>query len=168
MPKPGGCHPSGSSLGDARSRLAWLEYACGANVLGRKLLAGQTAGQRLGNKAHSAGAMWALRAPDFDNRLARTRGATLAARRNAERQPAEKDRGGVPAPIASRSLADLRQLREASASELLMTCRKRFRRCQNRGVAIPLGSAWGMCPETAQAASGMEAARSSIWLLYGT
>jgi len=108
MPKPGGCHPSGSSLGDARSRLAWLEYACGANVLGRKLLAGQTAGQRLGNKAHSAGAMWALRAPDFDNRLARTRGATLAARRNAERQPAEKDRGGVPAPIASRSLADLR------------------------------------------------------------
>src|SRR6516165_6083933 len=60
------------------------------------------------------------------------------------------------------------RLREASASELLMTCRKRFRRCQNRGVAIPLGSAWGMCPETAQAASGMEAARSSIWLLYGT
>src|SRR6516165_11516339 len=36
------------------------------------------------------------------------------------------------------------RLREASASELLMTCRKRFRRCQNRGVAIPLGSAWGM------------------------
>jgi hypothetical protein len=26
----------------------------------------------------------------------------------------------------------------------------------------------GGCPETAQAASGMEAARSSIWLLYGT
>jgi hypothetical protein len=26
----------------------------------------------------------------------------------------------------------------------------------------------GGCTETAQAASGMEAARSSIWLLYGT
>src|SRR3984893_8295238 len=25
-----------------------------------------------------------------------------------------------------------------------MTCRKRIRRCQNRGVAIPPGSAWGM------------------------
>ena len=35
------------------------------------------------------------------------------------------------------------------------------------GVAIPLGSARGM-PETAQAASGMEAARSSTRLSYGT
>src|SRR6478735_6833902 len=30
------------------------------------------------------------------------------------------------------------------SSEPLMTCRKRIRRCQNRGVAIPPGSAWGM------------------------
>src|ERR1700740_2370357 len=59
------------------------------------------------------------------------------------------------------------RLREGSASKPLMTCRKRIRRCQNRGVAIPSGSAWGM-PETAQAASGMEAARSSTRLLYGT
>src|ERR1700692_1398102 len=36
------------------------------------------------------------------------------------------------------------RLREASASEPLMTCRKRIRRCQNRGVATPPGSAWGM------------------------
>jgi len=35
------------------------------------------------------------------------------------------------------------------------------RRCQNWGVVIPPGSAWGM-PKTAQAASGMEAARSSM------
>ena len=35
------------------------------------------------------------------------------------------------------------RLREASASEPSMTCRKRLRRCQNRGVAIPPGSAWG-------------------------
>ena len=34
------------------------------------------------------------------------------------------------------------RLREASASEPLMTCRKRIRRCQNRGVATPPGSAW--------------------------
>src|ERR1019366_5777098 len=59
------------------------------------------------------------------------------------------------------------RLREASASKPLMTCRKAIRRCQNRGVAIPSGSAWGM-PETAPAASGMEAARSSTRLLYGT
>src|SRR5208283_1894854 len=59
------------------------------------------------------------------------------------------------------------RLREASASEPLMTCRKAIRRCQNRGVGHSPGSAWGM-PETAQAASGMEAARSSTRLLYGT
>src|ERR1700686_2463001 len=34
------------------------------------------------------------------------------------------------------------RLREASASEPLMTCRKRIRRCQNRGGATPPGSAW--------------------------
>ena len=59
------------------------------------------------------------------------------------------------------------RLREASASKPLMTCRKAIRRCQNRGVATPPGLAWGM-PETAQAASGMEAARSSTRLWYGT
>src|ERR1700693_5987812 len=36
------------------------------------------------------------------------------------------------------------RLREASASEPPMNCRKRIRRCQNRGVAIPPGSAWWM------------------------
>src|ERR1700736_4018028 len=44
--------------------------------------------------------------------------------------------------------------REASASELLQKCRKRIRRCQNRGVTLPPGSARGM-PEIARAASGM-------------
>ena len=53
--------------------------------------------------------------------------------------------------------------RERAQAEPLMTCRNAFRRCQNRGVAIPSGLAWGM-PETAQAASGMEAARSSTRL----
>ena len=33
------------------------------------------------------------------------------------------------------------RLREASASEPPMNCRKRFRRCQNRGVTLPPGSA---------------------------
>src|SRR5262249_24748370 len=46
------------------------------------------------------------------------------------------------------------RLREASASEPLQKCRKRIRRCQNRGVTLPPGSARGM-PETARAASGM-------------
>src|SRR6516164_10635161 len=45
-------------------------------------------------------------------------------------------------------------LREASASEPLLKCRKRIRRCQNRGVTLPPGSAWGR-PENAQATSGM-------------
>ena len=46
------------------------------------------------------------------------------------------------------------RLREASASEPSMKCRKRIRRCQNRGVTLPPGSAREM-PETARAASGM-------------
>src|SRR5258707_9474822 len=41
-----------------------------------------------------------------------------------------------------------------------MTCRKRIRRCQNRGWPF-LWDQLGGCTETAQAASGMEAARSS-------
>ena len=35
------------------------------------------------------------------------------------------------------------RLREASASEPPMNCRKRIRRCQNRGVTLPPGSARG-------------------------
>ena len=41
------------------------------------------------------------------------------------------------------------RLREASASEPSMKCRKRIRRCQNRGVTLPPGSARGnpeACP----------------------
>ena len=41
------------------------------------------------------------------------------------------------------------RLREASASEPSMKCRKRIRRCQNRGLTLPLGSVWGnpeACP----------------------
>ena len=41
------------------------------------------------------------------------------------------------------------RLREASASKPSMKCRKRIRRCQNRGVTLPPGSARGMpeaCP----------------------
>jgi hypothetical protein len=40
-------------------------------------------------------------------------------------------------------------LREASASKPSMKCRNRIRRCQNRGLAIPLGSVRGepeACP----------------------
>jgi hypothetical protein len=44
--------------------------------------------------------------------------------------------------------------REASVSELLQKCRKRIRRCQNRGVTRPPGSVRGI-PETARAASGI-------------
>ena len=48
-----------------------------------------------------------------------------------------------------------RQGRERrSASEPLQKCRKRIRRCRNRGVTLPPGSARGM-PETARATSGM-------------
>src|SRR5580704_9703569 len=41
------------------------------------------------------------------------------------------------------------RLGEASASEPSMKCRKRIRRCQNRGLTLPPGSVWGnpdICP----------------------
>ena len=44
--------------------------------------------------------------------------------------------------------------REASASKPSMKCRKRIRRCQNRGMTLPPGLARGM-PDTPRAASGM-------------
>ena len=44
--------------------------------------------------------------------------------------------------------------REASVSKPSMKCRKRIRRCQNRGMTLPPGLARGM-PDTARAASGM-------------
>ena len=48
--------------------------------------------------------------------------------------------------VAEKSGQRFRQarLREASASESSMKCRKRIRRCQNRGVTLPPGSAWAM------------------------
>jgi hypothetical protein len=36
------------------------------------------------------------------------------------------------------------RLREANVSEPSMKCRKRIGRCQNRGVTLLPGSAWGM------------------------
>jgi hypothetical protein len=40
------------------------------------------------------------------------------------------------------------RLGEASASEPLQKCRNRIRRCQNRGLTLPPGSAWGMLDYT--------------------
>jgi hypothetical protein len=48
------------------------------------------------------------------------------------------------------------RLREASASEPPMNCRKRIRRCQTRGVTLPPGSARGnpeVCPSGASSES---------------
>src|SRR6266478_197572 len=47
-----------------------------------------------------------------------------------------------------------------------MTCRKRIRRCQNRGVAIPLGSAWGMhwdCPSGIRHGGGAKLNQALVW-----
>src|SRR3981189_226506 len=48
--------------------------------------------------------------------------------------------------VAEKSGQRFRQARsrEASASKPSMKCRKRIRRCQNRGVTLPPGSAWEM------------------------
>jgi hypothetical protein len=62
----------------------------------------------------------------------------------------------VVVSVAEKTGTRFRQARsrEASASKPLQKCRKAIRRCQNRGVTLPPGSARGM-PETARATSGM-------------
>src|ERR1700732_134897 len=53
---------------------------------------------------------------------------------------ADESRGGERCGNAGTRFRQAR-LREASASEPSMKCRKRFRRCRNRGVTLPPGSA---------------------------
>ena len=60
----------------------------------------------------------------------------------------------VVVSVAAKSGQKPRRSREASASKPSMKCRKRIRRCQNRGMTLPPGLARGM-PDTARAASGM-------------
>src|SRR5215471_17675591 len=55
---------------------------------------------------------------------------------------AGKSRGGERCGNAGTRFRQARS-REASASEPLQKCRKRIRRCQNRGVTLPPGSARG-------------------------
>ena len=52
-----------------------------------------------------------------------------------------KSRGGERCGNAGTRFRQARS-REASASEPLQKCRKRIRRCRNRGVPLPPGSAW--------------------------
>ena len=57
------------------------------------------------------------------------------------------------------------RLREASASEPSMNCRKRFRRCQNRGVTLPPGSARGnpeACPSGIRHVGGAKLNRALV------
>jgi hypothetical protein len=60
----------------------------------------------------------------------------------------------VSVAVKSGQEAQTARSREASASKPSMKCRKRIRRCQNRGMTLPPGLARGM-PDTARAASGM-------------
>src|SRR3984893_15424892 len=64
------------------------------------------------------------------------------------RAAADKSRGGERCGNAGTRFRQAR-LREASASEPSMKCRKRIRRCQNRGLTLPPGSVRGnpeACP----------------------
>jgi hypothetical protein len=57
-------------------------------------------------------------------------------------------------------------LREASASEPSMKCRKRIRRCQNRGLTLPPGSARGnpeVCPSGIRHVDGAKLNQALVW-----
>ena len=58
------------------------------------------------------------------------------------------------------------RLREASASEPSMKCRKRIRRCQNRGLTLPPGSARGNpedCPSGIRHVDGAKLNQALVW-----
>ena len=58
------------------------------------------------------------------------------------------------------------RLREASASEPSMKCRKRIRRCQNRGVTLPPGTARGnpeACPSGIRHVGGAKLNQALVW-----
>jgi hypothetical protein len=58
------------------------------------------------------------------------------------------------------------RLREASASEPSMKCRKRIRRCQNRGLTLPPGSARGnpeVCPSGIRHVDGAKLNQALVW-----
>src|SRR5258707_3779608 len=58
------------------------------------------------------------------------------------------------------------RLREASASKPSMKCRKRIRRCQNRGLTLPPGSARGnpeACPSGIRHVGGAKLNQALVW-----
>src|ERR1700745_4162229 len=58
------------------------------------------------------------------------------------------------------------RLREASASEAAMECRKRIRRCQNRGLTLPPGSAREnpeVCPSGIRHVDGAKLNQVLVW-----
>src|ERR1019366_8926264 len=58
------------------------------------------------------------------------------------------------------------RFREASASKPLMTCRKAIRRCQNRGLTLPLGSTRGnpeACPSGIRHVGGAKFNQALVW-----
>src|SRR5260221_14263874 len=58
------------------------------------------------------------------------------------------------------------RLREASASEPSMKCRKRIRRCQNRGLTLPPGSAREnpeVCPCGIRHVDGAKLNQALVW-----
>src|ERR1700738_4242577 len=70
--------------------------------------------------------------------------------------------------VAEKSGQRFRQarLREASASEPSMKCRKRIRRCQNRGLTLPPGSARGnpeACPSGIRHVGGAKLNQALVW-----
>src|SRR5260221_12987758 len=77
----------------------------------------------------------------------------------------DKSNGGERCRIAGTGFRKAR-LREASASEPSMKCRKRIRRCQNRGLTLPPGSAREnpeVCPSGIRHVDGAKLNQALVW-----
>src|SRR5258705_3618035 len=76
-----------------------------------------------------------------------------------------KSNGGERCGSAGTGFRQAR-LREASASEPSMKCRKRIRRCQNRGLTLPPGSAREnpeVCPSGIRHGGGAKLNQALVW-----
>ena len=138
----------GTSSEPARPKVPMRRAGADCSVIARKR--GNARGAKGAGHRRWERANWQQEEPSFlDGRRRSSFGGTSRMMREYHVRICERLGVKLPGPTRQRcgnAGTRFRQARsrEASASEPLQKCRKRIRRCQNRGVTLPPGSARGM------------------------
>src|SRR6516225_9407002 len=138
----------GTSSEPARPKVPMRRAGADCSVVARKR--GNARGAKGAGHRRWERANWQQEEPSFlDGRRRSSFGGTSRMMREYHVRICERLGVKLPGPTRQRcgnAETRIRQARsrEASASEPLQKCRKRIRRCQNRGVTLPPGSARGM------------------------